>query len=81
MINHNNIINFNKFSGLLATAACKEASPSPSTDKTSKDDVVLLEIDVKDPSKRSPVSATGVYGASPSQFIIRHGDDAQEVHH
>ncbi|XP_063971977.1 mediator of RNA polymerase II transcription subunit 15-like [Diachasmimorpha longicaudata] len=65
--------------GLLATAACKEASVSPSSAKQSKDDVVLLEIDVKDPSKRSPVSATGVYGASPSQYIIRHGDDAREL--
>ncbi|XP_011299839.1 mediator of RNA polymerase II transcription subunit 15 [Fopius arisanus] len=65
--------------GLLATAVCKDTEVS-SASKSSSDDVVLLEIDVKDPSKRSPVSATGVYGASsPSQFIIRHGDDAQEL--
>lgn len=45
----------------------------------SADDIVMLEIDVKDPVKRSPVSASAVYGASPSQFVIRHGDDAREV--
>lgn len=39
----------------------------------------MLEIDVKEPAKRSPISASGVYGASPSQYVIRHGDDAQEV--
>lgn len=43
------------------------------------DDIVLLEIDVKDPVKRSPVSSSAIYGASPSQFVIRHGDDSQEV--
>lgn len=42
------------------------------------DDIVLLEIDVKDPVKRSPVQ-NSAYGASPSQFVIRHGDDTQEV--
>ncbi|KAL6261407.1 hypothetical protein P5V15_006501 [Pogonomyrmex californicus] len=45
----------------------------------SSDDIVLLEIDVKDPVKRSPVSSSAVYGASPSQFVIRHGDDSQEL--
>lgn len=38
-----------------------------------------MEIDVKEPAKRSPLSASGVYGASPNQYIIRHGDDAQEL--
>lgn len=70
--------------GLLTVTVGKETvsnvaenSKSPALSKS--DDVVLLEIDVKEPGKRSPVSASAVYGASPSQYIIRHGDDAQEV--
>jgi len=39
------------------------------------DDIVLLEIDVKDPIKRSPISSSAIYGASPSQFSIRHDDE------
>ena len=66
--------------GLLATSLVKETGATEAADKTTKpEDVVLLEIDVKEPSKRSPVSASAVYGGSPSQYIIRHGDDAQEV--
>lgn len=57
----------------------KETTSIEGKKSASPDDVVLLEIDVKEPSKRSPVSASAVYGASPSQYIIRHGDDAQEV--
>ena len=34
---------------------------------------------MKEPAKRSPLTASGVYGASQNQYIIRHGDDAQEV--
>lgn len=55
------------------------AEKSSSSPTASADDIVMLEIDVKEPAKRSPISATGVYGASPSQYVIRHGDDAQEV--
>ncbi|XP_070518100.1 uncharacterized protein [Cardiocondyla obscurior] len=43
------------------------------------DDIVLLEIDVKDLAKRSPVSSSAIYGSSPSQYVIRQGDDSQEV--
>lgn len=45
------------------------------------DDIVLLEIDIKDPVKRSPVSGSTIYEPSVSQFVIRHGDDSREVWH
>ncbi|KAF7393618.1 hypothetical protein HZH68_010437 [Vespula germanica] len=69
---------------LLAVSAEKEtvsnvAEKSSSSPTASADDIVMLEIDVKEPAKRSPISASGVYGASPSQYVIRHGDDAQEL--
>lgn len=40
-----------------------------------------LVAEVGSPAKRSPISASGVYGAAPAQqqYIVRHGDDAQEV--
>ncbi|XP_051167676.1 transcription factor sma-9-like [Leptopilina boulardi] len=69
------------FAGLLAVSVGKETATNvaekPETEKA--EDLVLLEIDVKEPAKRSPLSASGVYGASPNQYIIRHGDDAQEL--
>ncbi|XP_020711338.2 polyglutamine-repeat protein pqn-41 [Athalia rosae] len=71
--------------GLLAVAAAgKENDPAKiaAVEKTTSakaDDLVLLEIDVKGPAKRSPISASAVYGASPSQFVIRHGDESQEL--
>ncbi|XP_046751591.1 polyglutamine-repeat protein pqn-41-like [Diprion similis] len=73
--------------GLLAVSAGKESSGSSSSSvaataeksSSSPDDLVLLEIDLKDPAKRSPVTATAVYGASPSQYVIRHGDESQEL--
>ncbi|XP_012277038.2 nuclear receptor corepressor 1 [Orussus abietinus] len=70
--------------GLLAVSAGKEAektqvASSASSASAGADDLVMLEIDVKEPVKRSPISASAVYGASPSQYIIRHGDDAQEL--
>ncbi|KAK2589103.1 hypothetical protein KPH14_001929 [Odynerus spinipes] len=72
------------FAGLLAVSAEKEtvtnaAEKSSSSPTSSADDIVMLEIDVKEPVKRSPISASAVYGASPSQYVIRHGDDAQEL--
>ncbi|XP_035720422.1 mediator of RNA polymerase II transcription subunit 15-like isoform X1 [Vespa mandarinia] len=70
--------------GLLAVSAEKEtvsnvAEKSSSSPTASADDIVMLEIDVKEPAKRSPISANGIYGSSPSQYVIRHGDDAQEL--
>ncbi|XP_043474248.1 mediator of RNA polymerase II transcription subunit 15-like [Leptopilina heterotoma] len=69
------------FAGLLAVSVGKETATNvaekPETAKA--EELVLLEIDVKEPAKRSPLSASGVYGASPNQYIIRHGDDAQEL--
>ncbi|XP_043497039.1 chromatin modification-related protein EAF1-like [Polistes fuscatus] len=71
--------------GLLAVSAEKESAVSNVAEKSSSsptasaDDIVMLEIDVKGPAKRSPISANGVYGASPSQYVVRHGDDAQEL--
>lgn len=67
--------------GLLAVSVGKETATNVAEkpETTKAEEVVLLEIDVKEPAKRSPLSASGVYGASPNQYIIRHGDDAQEV--
>lgn len=39
----------------------------------------MLEIDIKDPVKRSPVSDSAIYDPSASQFVIRHGDDSREL--
>lgn len=61
----------------MGKEAASNVAEKPLT--SNAEDLVLLEIDVKEPSKRSPLSASGVYGASPNQYIIRHGDDAQEV--
>ena len=70
-----------KSTGLLTISAGEEISFAKKTasSATNADDIVLLEVDIKDPVKRSPVSSSGIYGASPSQFVIRHGDDSQEV--
>ncbi|XP_032680254.1 general transcriptional corepressor CYC8-like [Odontomachus brunneus] len=69
--------------GFLAVSAGEEtvASVVKKTESSSAnaDDIVMLEIDVKDPVKRSPVSTSAVYGASPSQFVVRHGDDGREL--
>ncbi|KAK0168754.1 hypothetical protein PV327_002524 [Microctonus hyperodae] len=71
---------YNVIQCLLATTFGKESTISDITKPSSNNaDVVLLEIDVKEPAKRSPIAASSVYGASPSQFIIRHGDDAQDL--
>ncbi|XP_034942370.1 chromatin modification-related protein eaf-1-like [Chelonus insularis] len=50
-------------------------------EEKAKDDdkLVLLEIDLKEPVKRSPITTSNVYGGAQNQFIIRHGDDAQEL--
>lgn len=67
-------------SGILAVSVSAENVQTPAAVGGEKsEDLVLLEIDLKGPSKRSPVSATAVYGASPSQYVIRHGDESQEV--
>jgi len=58
----------------IANVAKKAVSSSANID-----DIVLLEIDIKDPVKRSPVSDSSIYEPSASQFIIRHGDDSREV--
>jgi hypothetical protein len=67
--------------GFLAVSAGEEtvASVAEKAQSATADDIVLLEIDVKDPVKRSPVSASGVYGGPPSQYVIRPGDDGQQL--
>ncbi|XP_012542914.2 general transcriptional corepressor CYC8 [Monomorium pharaonis] len=68
--------------GLLTISVGEETSVAQKTvsSAANADDIVLLEINIKDPVKRSPVSNSAVYGASPnSQFVIRHGDEAQEL--
>jgi lipoprotein-anchoring transpeptidase ErfK/SrfK len=54
------------FPGLLVVAACGAAKDEEELDS---------------PTKRSPISASAVYGtAAPrGQFIVRHGDETQEV--
>ncbi|XP_011689948.1 PREDICTED: mediator of RNA polymerase II transcription subunit 15-like [Wasmannia auropunctata] len=64
--------------GLLTISVGEETSVVP-VSAANADDIVLLEIDVKDPVKRSPVSSSALYGASPSQFVVRHGDESQEL--
>lgn len=63
---------FGKSTGFLAVSAGEEtvASITKKAESASADDIVLLEIDVKDPVKRSPVSASGTYGASPNQYVL-----------
>ncbi|XP_011870527.1 PREDICTED: general transcriptional corepressor CYC8 [Vollenhovia emeryi] len=67
--------------GLLTVSVGEETSVTKKTvsSAANADDIVLLEIDIKDPVKRSPVSGSAIYGASPSQFVIRPGDDSQEL--
>lgn len=69
-----------KSTGLLTISVGEKiVSSAKKTVSANADDIVLLEIDVKDPVKRSPVSGSAIYGTSPSQFVIRHGDESQEV--
>ncbi|KAK1124055.1 hypothetical protein K0M31_007079 [Melipona bicolor] len=41
-------------------------------------DIVMLEIDVKEPVKRSPTSGTAEYGAPNNQYILQSADNTQE---
>jgi hypothetical protein len=63
--------------GLLAVSVGEETVIKKTSSSSNADDIIMLEIDIKEPVKRSPVSS--VYGTSGSQFIVRHGDDSQEV--
>ncbi|EZA57645.1 hypothetical protein DMN91_002642 [Ooceraea biroi] len=69
--------------GLLTVSVGEEtvASVAKKTESSlvNADDIVMLEVDVKDPVKRSPVSGSDVYGGSANQFVIRHGDNSQEL--
>jgi len=66
-----------KSTGLLTISVGEETNVAKKTVSSTinADDIVLLEIDVKDPIKRSPISSSAIYGASPSQFSIRHDDE------
>ncbi|KAM0736884.1 hypothetical protein ACS0PU_006533 [Formica fusca] len=71
------------FTGLLTVSVGEEtiANVAKKTVSSSAniDDIVLLEIDIKDPVKRSPVSDSAIYESSASQFVIRHGDDSKQL--
>lgn len=43
------------------------------------DDIVMLEIDVKEPVKRSPISTSAEYGPPSNQYILQSTDGTQEV--
>ncbi|XP_043258730.1 general transcriptional corepressor CYC8-like [Colletes gigas] len=70
------------FAGLLAISACEETiSPAPEKVGTSSgnaDDIVMLEIDVKEPVKRSPIAANADYGA-PNQYVLQNADGTQQL--
>jgi hypothetical protein len=82
-INNSITLSLNQ-TGLLAVSAGEETitniAKKTESSPVNADDIVMLEIDVKDPVKRSPVTGNAVYGGSSSQFVVRHGDDSQEVH-
>ncbi|XP_070151132.1 uncharacterized abhydrolase domain-containing protein DDB_G0269086 [Polyergus mexicanus] len=71
------------FTGLLTVSVGEEtvADVAKKTVSSSAniDDIVLLEIDIKDPVKRSPVSDSAIYESSSSEFVIRHGDDSKQL--
>lgn len=60
--------------GLLAVSAGKEtildAAGKTESSSGNADDIVMLEIDVKEPVKRSPLTASPEYGGSPNQYIL-----------
>lgn len=39
----------------------------------------MLEIDVKEPVKRSPISTSAEYGSPSNQYILQSTDNTQEV--
>ncbi|CAL7941454.1 unnamed protein product [Xylocopa violacea] len=67
--------------GLLAVSVGEETiSDAAEKSKISSDnagDIVMLEIDVKEPVKRSPISAE--YGAPSNQYILQSADGTQEL--
>ncbi|XP_003697144.3 mediator of RNA polymerase II transcription subunit 15-like [Apis florea] len=69
--------------GLLAVSASEETiSNAAEKTKTSPDDtngIVMLEIDVKEPVKRSPISTSAEYGPPSNQYILQSTDGTQEL--
>ena len=65
--------------GLPEDAEAAASSTKLTSIEARKDDGPAAE----GPAKRSPISATGVYGASQGaphgQYVVRQGDDVQEV--
>ncbi|XP_076235684.1 LOW QUALITY PROTEIN: uncharacterized protein LOC143180043 [Calliopsis andreniformis] len=66
--------------GLLAVSAGKEtvidAAGKTESSSGNADDIVMLEIDVKDPVKRSPLTANTDYAPS-NQYILQSADGVQ----
>ncbi|XP_072750653.1 uncharacterized protein [Anoplolepis gracilipes] len=71
------------FTGLLTVSFGEETVTNVAkkavSSSTNVDDIVLLEINIKDPVKRSPVSDSAIYESPGSQFIIRHADGSREL--
>ncbi|XP_050458773.1 uncharacterized protein LOC126855294 [Cataglyphis hispanica] len=69
------------FTGLLTVSVGEEtiANVAKKTSSANVDDIILLEIDIKDPVKRSPISDSAIYESPASQFVIRHGDDSRQL--
>lgn len=69
--------------GFLAVSTGEQTIPNAAEKTESSsgnaDDIVMLEIDVKEPVKRSPISGSAEYGASPNQYILQSADGIQEV--
>ncbi|XP_076172303.1 uncharacterized protein LOC143149106 [Ptiloglossa arizonensis] len=68
---------------LLAISVGEEtistAAEKVETSSGNGDDIVMLEIDVKEPVKRSPISAGADYGAAPNQYVLQNSDDSQQL--
>lgn len=69
--------------GLLAVSASEEtisnAAEKTKTSPDDTDDIVMLEIDVKEPVKRSPISTSAEYRPPSNQYILQSTDGTQEL--
>ncbi|XP_006624089.2 general transcriptional corepressor CYC8-like, partial [Apis dorsata] len=68
---------------LLAISASEEtilnAAEKTKASPDDTDDIIMLEIDVKEPVKRSPISTSAEYGSPSNQYILQSTDNTQEL--